>query len=269
LQCGAHWWNLRIEDAVEVESTLARLAEQGFGHVIAVGAPELTAGADHLHRLDYDVTTRNALPNLINPLMHALPDVWFSYCYNGEYIYYPFCEDRNVREMLTFMQEERRRSVMSYVVDLYARDLNAHPNGVDHATACFDTSGYYALARKDATGEVLERQLDIAGGLRWRFEEHIPTDRRNTDRVSFFRSEPGLKMLHNRRFNMAEYNTVSCPWHHNLTAAVASFRTAKALRRNPGSRDAFSNFHWPQSTTCDWTSQQFLDLGMMEPGQWF
>ncbi|MFZ1345920.1 MAG: fasciclin domain-containing protein, partial [Tabrizicola sp.] len=39
----------------------------------------------------------------------------------------------------------------------------------------------------------------------------------------------------------------SCHWHHNLTAAVCSFRTAKALRTNPGSRHAIPTFLWPNS----------------------
>ena len=258
-----------VEDTVEVGSTFAHVQNLGFEQVVAVGLPALTAHTEAPHTLDYDVSVDNALPVLANGLINALPGTWFYYCYNGEYLYYPFCETRNVREMLTFMQEERRKSVMSYVIDLYAKDLGTHPNGVDRDTACFDKSGYYALAQQDAAGEPLERQLHVAGGLRWRFEDHIPKDRQRTDRVSFFQAQPGLEMLPDRSFNLAEYNTVSCPWHHNLTAAVASFRTAKALRRNPGSRDVISSFHWPQSAEFAWSPQQLLDLGMMEPGQWF
>ena len=263
---------LLIEDVVEVDSTLAHLGKLGFSDIIAFCASDIVVpdtDNTNLHRVDFDVAADNALPDIANTLIKALPDTWFYYCYNGEYLYYPFCEHRNVREMLDFMQEERRGSVMSYVVDLYARDLTANPTGVDRATACFDKSGYYALARRDATGETLDRQLDVAGGLRWRFEDHIPKDRQRTDRVSFFRAQPGLRMLPDRSFNIAEYNTYSCPWHNNLTAAVASFRTAKALRRNPGSRDVINSFHWPQSVAFEWSSQQLLDLGMMEPGQWF
>lgn len=261
-----------VEDDIEVDSTLSHLHALGFGNIIAFCAAEhapVHADKENLHWVTYDVTSDNTLADIINPLVNSQPGMWFYYCYNAEYLYYPFCEHRNVREMLGFMQEERRDSVMSYLVDLYARDLTVHPNAVDRASAFFDKSGYYALARKDAAGETLDRQLEVAGGLRWRFEDHIAKDRRRTDRISFFRAQPGLQMLPDRSFNIAEYNTFSCPWHNNLTAAVASFRTAKALRRNPGSRDAISSFHWPQSVAFDWTSQQLLDLGMMEPGQWF
>ena len=263
---------LLVDDSVEVDSTLAHLGKLGFGNIIAFCTRDLAVAdtdGTSLHRVDFDVDADNALPDITNALIKVLPDTWFYYCYNAEYLYYPFCEHRNVREMLDFMQEERRSSVMSYVVDLYARDLTANPNGVDRETACFDKSGYYAVARKNAAGETLERQLDVAGGLRWRFEDHIAKDRQRTDRVSFFRTQPGLEMLPDRSFNIAEFNTFSCPWHNNLTAAVASFRTAKALRRNPGSRDVINSFHWPQSVAFAWSSQQLLDLGMMEPGQWF
>ena len=43
----------------------------------------------------------------------------------------------------------------------------------------------------------------------------------------------------------------------------------EALRRNPGSRKAIATFHWRNSAPFAWHSQQLLDLGLMEPGQWF
>ncbi len=76
-------------------------------------------------------------------------------------------------------------------------------------------------------------------------------------------------MTADHRFSVEEYNTYSCPWHHNLTAAVASFRVAKALVRNPGSRDHVHDMTWRHSQRFDWTGQQLMDLGLMEPGQWF
>ena len=71
------------------------------------------------------------------------------------------------------------------------------------------------------------------------------------------------------RFNIEEYNTYSCPWHHNLTAAIPSFRVAKALASNPGSRQSIRDFTWRNSEAFLWNSQQLMELGLMEPGQWF
>lgn len=261
-----------MDDDVEVESTIAHHLNVGFGDLLLFCAPEATMPdnlAPNVHRVDCEVTSDDALPMVINTAIKALPGQWIYYCYNAEYLYYPFCEDRSVGEMLTFMTEERRDTVMTHLVDLYPADLSAHPGGVDRQNAHFDRSGYYALAREDAAGQALERQIDVYGGLRWRFEEHISSARQRLNRVSFFRAVPGLAMLPDRSFNIAEFNTFSCPWHNNLTAAVGSFRTAKALRRNPGSRDVINTFHCPQSERFSWQSQQLLDLGLMEPGQWF
>ena len=54
-----------------------------------------------------------------------------------------------------------------------------------------------------------------------------------------------------------------------LTAAIASFRAAKALATNPGSREAIGSFRWRNSEPFQWKAQQLMDLGLMEPGQWF
>ena len=39
--------------------------------------------------------------------------------------------------------------------------------------------------------------------------------------------------------------------------------------RNAGSRNDIDTFMWYRSVPFDWQSQQLLDLGLMEPGQWF
>ena len=68
--------------------------------------------------------------------------------------------------------------MLTYVIDLYAGDLGEHPTAVALDDAHLDKSGYYALARTLPDQKIAERQLDFFGGLRWRFEEHIPQPRR-------------------------------------------------------------------------------------------
>ncbi|WP_342076415.1 hypothetical protein [Yoonia sp. SS1-5] len=257
-----------IEDQIEVDSTVAHLRKIGFGTIIAFCAADI-ALPDGVIRVDHDVLADDALEDILNAVIAVAPDQWIHYCYNAEYFYYPFVETRSVGEMIAFCMEERRNSVLTYVVDLYARDLGAFPDAVDPQTPYLDRAGYYALARRDETGAELDRQMDYYGGLRWRFEEHIPDHRRRIDRLSLFRAAPGLRMDHDRRFNIAEYNTYACPWHNSLTATICSFRTAKALRRNPGSKHQIDSFDWPNAVAFNWQSQQLLDLGLMEPGQWF
>ena len=262
------------EDGVELDTTLQHHLDAGFVDVVLLAHDAIELGADldgRVHRITHDAHTENALVGAVNRLIKAAaPGVWMYYCHNAEYLFHPFCETRNIREMLTFHSEERREAVLSYVVDLYADDLTRFPNAVSLDRAHLDRSGYYALGRPDPANHnhPRERQLDFFGGLRWRFEEHVPLPRRKIDRIALFRKRPELVLRPDFTFSDEEYNTYACPWHHNITTAIASFRTAKALRTNAGSMFDIQSFGWHNSTPFQWHSQQLMDLGLMEPGQW-
>ena len=260
------------EDEVELATTVRHHLDTGFASVLAFMPDAFDLPADirpRIHRIAFDAAAGDSFVAAVNRVIAAAPGIWLYYCFNAEYLFFPFCETRTVGEMLAFHTEERRNAMLTYVVDLYAGDLNAHPTAVSLEDAHLDKSGYYALARKGADDTPKERQLDFFGGLRWRYEEHVPPPRRKIDRIALFRAKPGLKLDEDHTFNDEEYNTYACPWHHNLTAAIASFRTAKALRRNPGSKFEIDTFKWHNSTPFEWHSRQLLDLGLMEPGQWF
>jgi len=107
------------------------------------------------------------------------------------------------------------------------------------------------------------------GGLRWRFEEHVSQNRRKIDRIGVFKAQNGLMLREDHTFNIEEYNTFACPWHNNITAAICSFRAAKTLKTNPGSSEMIDTFKWHNSRPFAWHSRQLLDLGLIEPGQWF
>ena len=263
-----------VEDDVEIATTLRHHQQIGFDHVIALMPEEFTLPADveqTVLRATYDVYGPQAMETAVNLVNDAVPGQWVFYCFNAEYLFFPFCETRNVKEMLAFHTEERRHAMLAYVIDLYADDLSQYPDAVSLDHAHLDRSGYYALARADLErgGEPKERQLDFFGGLRWRFEEHVPTARRKIDHIPLFRAKKGLRLREDHTFSDEEYNTYACPWHHNITAAICSFRTAKALKTNPGSRYDIHTFKWHNSAPFEWHSRQLLDLGLMEPGQWF
>lgn len=97
----------------------------------------------------------------------------------------------------------------------------------------------------------------------------MPYERRRIDRMALFQAKKDLVMQEQFLSSDPGYNTYSCPWHNNITAAVASFRTAKVLKRNPTSSKQIDDFRWFNSVRFAWTDQQFLDLGLIEPGQWF
>lgn len=261
------------EDGVELDSTLRHHLAQGFRAVVMLGASGLRLSDDlsaQVHRVDFDPDSREAVAQAVTRITAAAPPgTWLYWCYNAEYLFYPYAETRTVGEMLAFHAEERRDAMMTYVIDLYAGELARAPSGVALDGACLDRTGYFALDRMGPEGQPLERQYDIYGGLRWRFEEHVPANARRIDRIGIFRARPGLVLRPDLTFSEAEYNTIACQWHHNLTAAICSFRAAKALKANPGSTFAIPSFHWPNSVPFEWSSQQLLELGFIEPGQWF
>ncbi|MEM8656045.1 MAG: hypothetical protein AAGF36_14990 [Pseudomonadota bacterium] len=261
------------EDEIEVDTTLRHHQQAGFAHVCAFMPAAFRLARDlseTVIRVDFDTSAADAMPRAVNAMIGAVPKgTWMYYCYNAEFLFHPFCETRTVGEMLAFHTEERRDAMLTYVVDLYADDLWACPDAVSLDRAHLDRSGYYALARPGQNGHPKERQLNFYGGLRWRFEEHVPEARRKIDRISLFKAKPGLILREDHTFNDEEYNTYACKWHHNLTAAICSFRTAKALKLNPGSTYDIDTFKWHNSAPFEWHSRQLLDLGLMEPGQWF
>jgi len=263
-----------VEDDIEVATTLRHHLQSGFKAVVALMPDAFDLPSDiksKVHRIPFDCGQVDSVFGAVNRVIAAAqPGCWLYYCYNAEFLFFPFCETRSVAEMLVFHTEERRASMLTYVIDLYAGDLAKHPNAVSLENAFLDKSGYYAQARwDDKAGGPRERQLDFFGGVRWRHEEHIPWTSRKIDRIALFQAKPGLTLLSNHTFDDQEYNTYACPWHHNLTAAICSFRTAKALKRNPGSHFSIETFRWHNSTPFEWHSRQLLDLGLMEPGQWF
>lgn len=263
-----------VEDLVEVESTISHHLKAGFAPVIVFAPKALELPPDisaKIHRISYDLYAPLAVTRAVNLMIEAVTEgTWLYYCFNAEYLFWPFCETRNVRELLAFHTEERRGAMLAYTVDLYAPDLETAPGGVSLHDAMMDRSGYFALARIDpVTTHPKERQLDFHGGLRWRFEEFVPVERRKIDRIALFRAKKGLKLLPEHLLNEDELNTYACPWHHNITASIASFRVAKALKFNPGSTFMIDSFKWYNSVPFDWKSQQLMDLGLMEPGQWF
>ena len=264
---------LIAEDEAAIAETLHHSRKIGCATLILVAPVDLDMPADlpeDVLRIDHKTRGPDITPAIVNPIVAALPDkTWVYYGYNAEFLFYPFCETRTLGEMLAFHTEERRFGMLTYVIDAYAGDLDAAPNAVSLKDAHFDRSGYYAHARKERDGAKKDRQIDVFGGLRWRFEDHIPEPRRRIDRIALVRTEKGLILHDDHTWSDPERNTYACPWHNNLTAAVVSFRAAKALKTNPASRYDIETFRWHNSAPFEWHSRQLLDLGLIEPGQWF
>lgn len=253
------------EDDVDLAKTLTHHRKLGFANLVLVtNGPQGSGDADLV--LAHD--GRASLPEIITALMPALAGRWIYAGYNAEYLLFPFCEARSIADVTQFVGEERREAVFCTTVDLYSDDLEAVQNGLGDGPAYFDRAGYFSRDRYVGPDR-MDRQIDLFGGLKWRYAEHIPWHRQRIDRIALFRARDGLKMTDAFLFDDAEMNTINCPWHNNLTCAVASLRVAKSLLRNPGSTFDVERFTWDQSERFEWRSQQLMDCGLMEPGQWF
>ncbi|SDF10458.1 hypothetical protein [Limimaricola pyoseonensis] len=260
------------EDAAEIEGTLRHLLGLGFGRVVAVLPDDLEApaiGDPRLHLVTAETRGPGRAEALLDAALAAAPPgLWLHWCHNAEYLLFPHCESRGVEELCRFVEGERRAVVGGCIVDLYPADVAAHPDGVAPGAACFDRIGYVAMPRHDEAGQQLPRQVRILGGLRRRFAEHADPARHDLARPMLLRVAPGMRRDPDGRFAPPEYDTIEGPWHRSPTAALASFRAAKALRRNPASRAAATRLRWAGSARFDGTSRQLLEAGLMEPGQW-
>ena len=266
---------IAVEDEALVAETLHHHLDAGFAEVVALLPGPLRdmlpgALAARVTRVCHSVVTDLAIHDTLTRVTaRAAPGPWLYWGYNAEFLFHPFRESRPVTEMLEFHEGERREAMLAALVDLYAPDLTAAPTGVTLTGAMLDRTGYHALGRRGADGQPRERQLDLYGGLRLRYAQHVAPERQRIDRIALWRARPDLRMTPDLLWSDPEYNTHACPWHRNLTAAVASFRAAKALKANAASTYDIADFRWHGSTPFAWHSRQLMELGLMEPGQWF
>ncbi len=255
---------IRDEDGTDLARTVAHARTIGFNNVLV-----LTHDQSHTEgAVSLKVRASATLHDLINPMLDPLNGRWIYLGHNAEYLYFPFCEGRSIADAAQFITEERREAVFCTTVDLYPSQIDRGAASLAAEDAYFDQDGYFSRNRFDGPVQ-LERQIDVFGGLKWRYAEHIEWTRQRIDRIAFFRAKTGLRMNEAGLFNDPEMNTIACPWHHNMTFCVASFRVAKSLINNPDSTHAIENFVWDRSAKFNWTSQQLMELGLMEPGQWF
>lgn len=242
-------------------ASMQRLADQGAAAIIAVGAYGTAVPDCPLIRIE-QAPHRRDLRGILNTLFRALAGRWLLWLWNGEFLVFPFCETRSLRDMATFLGDERRLSLYSYTLDLYAHPLPAPADPPPASALYFDRIGYHAFPMQD-------QQLRLYGGLGWRFEELTPPTMQQIGRAVMLKPGPETMLDRDMLFSDPVYDTVSCPWHHSPTAAVMSLHRTRRIMGHPGFPDVAHKLMWQGSTRFEWTSRQLLDLGMIEPGQWF
>lgn len=209
-----------------------------------------------------DLSARGAGAAAMNRLIGAFAGRWIAWCHNAEFLFFPWCETRTLTDMTTFLGEERRKLLYTYALDLYANPLPEDAAALEEVPLSFDSTGYHAFPKEDG-------RLDIYGALGWRFEGMVPRAQQHIGRPGLFRASKGLEIGPEMRFESPDYASASCPWHNNPTGAVMTLRRTRALLNNPGFAGVRERLHWAGSRRFVWSSAQLLELGMIEPGQWF
>ena len=94
-----------LEDDVEVGSSIRHHLDAGFKSVVTFGVADIDLPDGlpaNVHRVDFDATVRDAQVTVVNAVIEKVPGQWVYYCYNTEYIFFPFCEHRAIGEMLAY-----------------------------------------------------------------------------------------------------------------------------------------------------------------------
>ena len=245
----------------QAANTVSRLAGQGVGALIVVGeSGPLDSGVVPVVQIAEN-PGRHAY-RLVNTLLGALAGRWVVWLWAGEFLFYPFSETRSLPELTDFLRDERRKVLFSYALDLYAIDMPGPHQPPWDIALHFDAIGYQPFPQPD-------QGLNLYGGLSWRFEELVTDQMHQLGRSALVQVGGNLALDRNWRFDDPEYDSVSCPWHHSPTGAVMSLRRTWRIMAHPGFTDVAGDLIWQGSTPFEWTSQQLLELGIIEPGQWF
>ncbi len=253
------------EDDAELAATISHHARIGFDNIVVLG-PE--RGPPPAPAISLRAKPELGLAAVVNPLLEALVGRWVLVVWNAEFFFFPFCEDRGARDAIAFAQSEGRHALHAVTVDLYGEQAGSVRQVVNREACFFDGVGYFAEDRFDGP-EPVARQINVFGGLKWRYAQHVPWPRQHINRVPLFQVSQTTRLDEQGHLSDPEQNTYQSAWHHSLTGAVASFRVAKSLLHNPGSQVEIDTLMWSASTRFNWTSTQLMEAGFMEPGQWF
>ncbi len=257
-----------------IDETIKYLNKRNFACIcLFISEPEQYREKEGVLNFKYEFTDWPDIWRAINVAIPILRHKWLYWGLNGEFLYYPFCENRDINDLSDFLAGERRNILSGSVIDLYPGDIETHSAGYSMTNTYFDRANYYATPTdwdedNFEEGE-LERIKFIYGGLRWRFGEFIPKNRRRIDRVPYFFIDERLNFDENGFTKRPEFFTYRCQHHHNTTCAVMSFHMARFLRFEPETRDKIHDFMWRGSLRFRWNSPQLLRLGFIETGQWF
>ena len=252
---------LLCESEIHAQASADRLIDQGITALVVVGSAKIVSPTVPIFQIShYDGPPDTH--SLLNTLFDALSGRWVLWLWNGEFFVFPFGETRVLADLAAFLEDERRKVLFTYALDLYGEDLPAADVDPRECDLYFDREGYHAFPKE-------QNQLRVYGGLGWRFAEITPKDLHQIGRSSLIRAQAGVHLGRDMIFHDVEYGSVSCPWHHNPTGAILGLRRTRRIMAHPNFPAVRNKLIWWGSEPVAWTSAQLLEAGMIEPGQWF
>ncbi|MEM7239372.1 MAG: hypothetical protein AAF501_16320 [Pseudomonadota bacterium] len=253
---------LFCEDDAHLAATVDNAIGQKPAHLLCIGRVDGLMVQDGVSLIPADLADRYSRDRIMNRLIDRFDGRWIHWLNNGEFFFYPWCETRTVGDLAAFLADERRPILYTYGLDLYGRTLPDPQDDPRMAEMWLDTRAYYAFPAEN-------RRLAFFGGLGWRFEDLILPSLQQVGRAGLFRAQKGVHIRQDMVFGEDAYVSVSAPWHNSATGAVMSLRRTRHLFAAPEFVDVQDRLFWPGSVRFEWTSEQLLNLGMIEPGQWF
>lgn len=246
--------------AMAAESASA-LQQRGFQHIIAAGPGfDGVPDAEWISAFPAPIHTARDRTATLNRLIEIHAGRWVLVCFNGDFLFYPFAETRSISDLTEFLGSERRTAIMTYGIDLYSDRMisGEQPTRDD---SWFDAQAWYGFERGDGLA-------DVYGGLGWRYEEYVPVATSRVNRPALFQARAGLRIGDDLWLDEDVMNTVACPWHNNPTMALMTTRRARMLLEHPNFKSAVTSLIWPKSEKFKWQSEQLVQHGLIEAGQW-
>jgi hypothetical protein len=207
-----------------------------------------------------------------------------------EFLVYPHIESRNLRELVTFLEQEGKESFFSVMLDMYSQttvDQAAYHVGQDPLEVCpwFDPTGYYQ-DRRPTYGDWW-----IRGGVRKRgFFPDNPEQSPALNKTVLVKWKPHYRYiasthvvwpnhLNNPHFNNHTLAPTGCLLHFKYLSLFRLKVEEEMARKEhyAGSREYVKYLDGLNQNILLWTPvsarfegwQQCVNLGLMNMGNWF
>lgn len=189
------------------------------------------------------------------------------------------CETRPLAGLTDFLQSEHRDHLYALVIDMYGDGPAAEMTLSSAADPLqlmplFDPSGYLTQAAGP------DRSVAVSGGVRRRrLFRTMPAEAPRLDRIPLVRWQRGYAYVDDtRRLRPSRLNEPHAPWHSSPTGCLLRFRLIASQDRRTGDDGALTRDDdavLSSETLRTEVSRRFngsddlVDCGLLNPGQWF